>query len=31
MVAKDADACNLLGSVETIKRKLDVLKDHCKV
>jgi F420-dependent oxidoreductase-like protein len=30
IVAKYADACNLYGSVETIKRKLDVLKEHCK-
>lgn len=30
IVAKYADACNLFGSVETIKRKLDVLKEHCK-
>lgn len=30
IVAKYADACNLLGSPETIKRKLDVLKEHCK-
>jgi alkanesulfonate monooxygenase SsuD/methylene tetrahydromethanopterin reductase-like flavin-dependent oxidoreductase (luciferase family) len=28
-VAKYADACNLFGSVETVKRKLDVLKEHC--
>src|ERR671921_604330 len=30
IVAKYADACNLFGSSETIKRKLDVLKEHCK-
>jgi F420-dependent oxidoreductase-like protein len=30
IVAKYADACNLFGSVETIKRKLGVLKEHCK-
>jgi F420-dependent oxidoreductase-like protein len=30
IVAKYADACNLLGSPETVKRKLDVLKEHCK-
>ena len=30
IVAKYADACNLFGSIETIKRKLDVLKEHCK-
>ena len=30
IVAKYADACNLFGSVETIKRKLGVLKEHCR-
>jgi alkanesulfonate monooxygenase SsuD/methylene tetrahydromethanopterin reductase-like flavin-dependent oxidoreductase (luciferase family) len=30
IVAKYADARNLFGSVETIKRKLQVLKEHCK-
>ena len=30
LVAKYADACNLFGSAATIKRKLDVLKQHCK-
>jgi F420-dependent oxidoreductase-like protein len=30
IVAKYADACNLFGSAETIKRKLSVLKEHCK-
>jgi F420-dependent oxidoreductase-like protein len=30
IVAKYADACNLFGSVETVKRKLSVLKEHCK-
>ncbi|MFZ0346097.1 MAG: TIGR03560 family F420-dependent LLM class oxidoreductase [Nitrososphaeraceae archaeon] len=30
IVAKYADACNLFGSIETIKRKLNVLKEHCK-
>jgi alkanesulfonate monooxygenase SsuD/methylene tetrahydromethanopterin reductase-like flavin-dependent oxidoreductase (luciferase family) len=30
IVAKYADACNLYGSVETIKRKLDILKEHYK-
>ncbi|AIC15516.1 LLM class F420-dependent oxidoreductase [Nitrososphaera viennensis] len=30
IVAKYADACNLLGSVETVKKKLDILKEHCK-
>jgi F420-dependent oxidoreductase-like protein len=29
IVAKYADACNLYGSIETVKRKLTVLKDHC--
>lgn len=29
-VAKYADAYNLFGSAETIKRKLDVLKEHCE-
>ena len=29
-MAKYADACNLFGSAETIKRKLNVLKEHCK-
>jgi F420-dependent oxidoreductase-like protein len=30
IVAKYADACNIFGSAETIKRKLDILKEHCK-
>src|SRR5215207_10001240 len=30
IVAKYADACNLFGSVETVKRTLSVLKEHCK-
>src|ERR687888_1784181 len=30
IVAKYADACNLLGSAETVKRKLNILKEHCK-
>lgn len=30
IVAKYTDACNLFGSAETIKRKLDILKEHCK-
>ena len=30
IVAKYADACNLYGSIETTKRKLDVLKEHCE-
>ena len=30
IVAKYADACNLFGSPEYIKKKLDILKEHCK-
>jgi alkanesulfonate monooxygenase SsuD/methylene tetrahydromethanopterin reductase-like flavin-dependent oxidoreductase (luciferase family) len=30
IVAKYADACNLFGSLETIKRKLGILDEHCK-
>lgn len=30
IIAKYADACNLYGSAETIKRKLSVLNEHCK-
>jgi alkanesulfonate monooxygenase SsuD/methylene tetrahydromethanopterin reductase-like flavin-dependent oxidoreductase (luciferase family) len=30
IVAKYADACNLFGSPETVKRKLDILKEHCQ-
>jgi F420-dependent oxidoreductase-like protein len=30
IVAKYADACNLFGSPETVRRKLDILKEHCK-
>jgi F420-dependent oxidoreductase-like protein len=30
IVAKYADACNLFGSTDTIKRKLNILKEHCK-
>ena len=29
IVAKYADACNLIGSLETINRKLTVLREHC--
>src|SRR5204862_3231672 len=29
-LACSADACNLFGSAETLKRKLDILKEHCK-
>src|ERR687892_598088 len=30
IVAKYADACNLFGSSETVRKKLDILKEHCK-
>jgi F420-dependent oxidoreductase-like protein len=30
IVAKYADACNLFGSSDSIKKKLDILKEHCK-
>ncbi len=30
IIAKYADACNLYGSAETVKRKLSVLNEHCK-
>ena len=30
MVAKNADACNLFGSAEPVKRKLSILREHCK-
>jgi F420-dependent oxidoreductase-like protein len=30
IVAKYSDACNLFGSAETMKRKLNILKEHCK-
>jgi F420-dependent oxidoreductase-like protein len=30
IVAKYADACNLFGSPETVMKKLDILKEHCK-
>ena len=30
LVAKYADACNVFGSPTTIRRKLDVLREHCK-
>jgi alkanesulfonate monooxygenase SsuD/methylene tetrahydromethanopterin reductase-like flavin-dependent oxidoreductase (luciferase family) len=30
IVAMYADACNLFGSIETLKRKLNILKEHCK-
>ena len=30
IVSKYADACNLFGSTETVRKKLDILKEHCK-
>jgi F420-dependent oxidoreductase-like protein len=30
IVAKYADACNLFGSPETVRKKLDILRGHCK-
>ena len=30
IVAKYADACNLFGSTDIVKRKLNILKEHCK-
>jgi F420-dependent oxidoreductase-like protein len=30
IIAKYADACNLFGSAEMVKRKLSILKEHCK-
>jgi F420-dependent oxidoreductase-like protein len=30
IVAKYADACNLFGSADTLKMKLEILKAHCK-
>jgi F420-dependent oxidoreductase-like protein len=30
IVAKYADACNLFGSPDTLKKKLDILREHCK-
>jgi F420-dependent oxidoreductase-like protein len=30
IVAKYADACNLFGSIETVRKKLNILKEHCK-
>jgi F420-dependent oxidoreductase-like protein len=30
IIAKYADACNLFGSTETVKRKLSILREHCK-
>ena len=30
IVAKYADACNLFGLAETVRKKLDILKTHCR-
>ena len=30
IVAKYGDACNIFGSVETVKHKLEVLREHCR-
>jgi F420-dependent oxidoreductase-like protein len=30
IVAKYGDACNVFGSVETVKKKLGVLREHCR-
>jgi alkanesulfonate monooxygenase SsuD/methylene tetrahydromethanopterin reductase-like flavin-dependent oxidoreductase (luciferase family) len=30
IVAKYADACNIFGSVETVKKKFGVLRGHCR-
>src|ERR687885_569273 len=30
IVAKYADGCNLFGSPETVRKKLNILKEHCK-
>ena len=30
IVAKYADACNLFGSPDTIRKKLGILRDHCQ-
>ncbi len=30
IVAKYGDACNVFGSVETVKKKLKVLREHCR-
>lgn len=30
IVAKYADICNLFGSVETVRKKLEVLREHCR-
>jgi F420-dependent oxidoreductase-like protein len=31
IVAKYGDACNIFGSVETVKKKLAVLREHCRL
>ena len=30
IVAKYGDACNIFGSVETVKKKLGILREHCR-
>jgi F420-dependent oxidoreductase-like protein len=30
IAAKYGDACNVFGSVETVKRKLEILREHCR-
>jgi alkanesulfonate monooxygenase SsuD/methylene tetrahydromethanopterin reductase-like flavin-dependent oxidoreductase (luciferase family) len=30
IVAKYGDACNIFGSVETVKKKLAILREHCR-
>ena len=30
IVAKHADACNIFGSPDTVRRKLGILREHCK-
>ena len=30
LVAQWGDACNVMGDIETIRHKLDVLKRHCE-
>jgi F420-dependent oxidoreductase-like protein len=30
IVAKYADACNVFGSTETVKKKLEILREHCR-
>jgi len=31
IVAKYADACNIFGSVETVRQKLGILREHCRL